>query len=380
MKVYFDNAATTKPDPGVVEAMLPYLSEHFGNPSSTHSYGREVKSAIEESRKSVAEILEASPLDIYFTSGGTESDNIALCGMVDAYGIKTVVSTRIEHHAVTHTLDYLQKTRGTQIIFLDLDSSGQYENDQLESILKDNKNSLVTLMHANNEIGNVVSIKKVGELCKEFGAYFQSDTVQTIGKYRICLDRLNVQSISGSAHKFHGPKGIGLMYLKKDMKIGSYFHGGGQEREMRPGTENVAGIVGLTKALEIANENLESNQEYISGLKERLITGLKNKIPGVTFNGLSGDMTKSLFNVINVHLPGNYKSDMLLFQLDLKGISASGGSACGSGALVGSHVLNAILPDDEGTSIRFSLSKFNTSDEVDYTINTLADIIGSDQS
>ncbi|MFC2124849.1 cysteine desulfurase family protein [Bacteroidota bacterium] len=375
MNVYLDNAATTKPDPEVVEAMLPYISDHFGNPSSTHSYGREVKSAIEESRKSIAELLEANPSEIYFTSGGTEADNIALCGMVDSYRIKTIISTKIEHHAVTHSLDHLQKTRGTQIFFLDLDSTGQYEGDQLESILKDNKSTLVSLMHGNNEIGNLVSIKRIGELCREYNAYFQSDTVQTMGKYKICLHRLDIHSISGSAHKFHGPKGIGLLYLNKELKIGPYFHGGGQEREMRPGTENVAGIVGLAKALETANEDLETKQEYISALKDRLINRLKEQIPGVTFNGLSGDLNKSLFNIINMRLPGHHKSDMLLFQLDLKGISASGGSACGSGALVGSHVLNAIQPDDEGTSIRFSLSKFNTPEEVDYAANTLADMI-----
>jgi len=375
MKVYLDNAATTQPDPGIVEAMLPYLSDHFGNPSSMHAYGREVKSAVEKSRKTIAEILEANPSEIYFTSGGTESDNTSLCGLVDAYNIKTIISTRIEHHAITHTLDYLHKSRGIEILYLDLDQTGQFDFEQLENLLKGRKDALVTVMHGNNEIGNLVSIKSIGELCKEYGAYFQSDTVQTMGKYKICLHRLNIHSISGSAHKFHGPKGIGLLYLQNGIKIHPYFHGGGQEREMRSGTENVAGIVGLAKALELADEGLEQNKEYIIGLKNRLISGLKENIPEIIFNGLSGDLQKSLFNIVNLHLPGKYKADMLLFQLDLQGISASGGSACGSGALVGSHVLDAINPGDEGTSLRFSLSKFNTAVEVDYAVNTLTEII-----
>jgi len=375
MKIYLDNAATTPLDPDVYAAMQPYLKEGFGNPSSTHSFGRESKSAIETARKKVATLLNATPAEIFFTSGGTEADNTTLTGLIRRYSIQHVITLPIEHHAVLHPLEYLESTGMIKIRFLDVDQEGNFDMDQMVKLLKSNKNVLVSLMHANNEIGNLINLEEIGAVCKEYNALFHSDTVQTIGRYFFDLKKTPLNAILGSAHKFHGPKGIGFMYVNSKTKIPPYILGGGQEREMRAGTENVYGIVGLARAMEIAYDQYETNRKHIERLKLKMIDGLKKIIPGVQFNGRSGDINNSLYSVLSTSLPSSEKNEMILFQLDLNGIAASGGSACGSGAQKGSHVINALKADPERTTIRFSFSKFNTADEIDYTLSKLKDIL-----
>ena len=374
MQVYLDNAATTPLDPQVYEAMQPYLKERFGNPSSTHSFGRASKSAVESARKKVAELLNATPGEIFFTSGGTEADNTTLHGLIRRYNIKHVITTHIEHHAVLHTLEYLESLGLTSLIYLEIDQEGNFNIDQLTNLLQEKKDVLVTLMHANNEIGNLYDLNQIGELCKEHNALFHSDTVQTMGRYVLDLDKTNINAVIGSAHKFHGPKGMGFMYVNADKRIPPFILGGGQERELRAGTENVSGIVGLSKALEVAYDQLPTNRKHIEHLKSKMRDSLNDIIPGVRFNGKSGDIKHSLYSVLSVSLPPSSKNEMILFQLDLKDIAASGGSACGSGALKGSHVINALETDSDRTTIRFSFSKFNTEEEIDYTIATLKDI------
>lgn len=375
MEVYLDNAATTPIDPEVYEAMQPYLKEGFGNPSSTHSYGRTSKSAIESARKKVADLFNTTPGEIFFTSGGTEADNTTLHGLIRRYNIKHVVTAYIEHHAVLHTLEYLESIGLTRIIYLEVGQDGNINTDQLVDLLREKKDVLVSLMHANNEIGNLIDLQQVGELCKEHNALFHSDTVQTVGRYTIDLDKTDINAILGSAHKFHGPKGVGFMYVNAGTRIPPYILGGGQERDLRAGTENVYGIVGLAKALEVAYDQLETNRKHIIHLKSKMIKGLRNIIPDVQFNGKSGDIEDSLYSVLSVSLPPSDKNEMILFQLDLQNIAASGGSACGSGALKGSHVINALNTDKNRTTIRFSFSKFNTDKEIDYTISTLKTIL-----
>jgi cysteine desulfurase len=375
MRVYFDNAATTPLDPEVLDVMMPYYQKYFGNPSSTHSHGREAKSAMESARKKIAEMLNTSPANLFFTSGGTEADNISIRGLIDTHELEHVVSTRIEHHAVLHTLEALQKENRIRISYLDLDEKGNIDLDQLEKVLSGQPNSLVSLMHANNEVGNLLDINKVAELCKEYQSYFHSDTVQTVGKYPLDLKALPVQAILGSAHKFHGPKGIGFLYLQNGASLRLMMFGGGQERDIRPGTENVAGIVGMAKALEIAISEHEENKNHIRGLKEKMILQLKQHIPGISFNGNSANLDESLYTVINVELPDSDANEMVLFKLDLNHISASGGSACASGALKGSHVINQIRKKKNSSTIRFSFSKFNTDEEVNYVVKTLSRIL-----
>lgn len=373
MNVYLDNAATTPLDPEVFEAMKPFLMEHYGNPSSIHSHGRKVRSAIEYARKQVAELLNASTGEIFFTSGGTEADNAVLCSNIDTYDLKHVISSPIEHHAVLHTLENLAKQGRIRLSFVELDEKGHVIYDHLEALLKQYPKSLVSLMHANNEIGNINDLSEIGYLCAKHGAIFHSDTVQTVGHYRHDLKDLNVHCITGAAHKFHGPKGAGFMYIKKDSKINPYIHGGAQERNMRGGTENVYGIIGLAKALEIAYRDMEEHQNHIQGLKDRMISRLRESIEGVSFNGDSANPEKSLYTVLNVCLPKSPDNDMLLFTLDINGISASGGSACSSGASVGSHVLSGIKADPERGAVRFSFSKYNTAEEIDYAVEKVAE-------
>jgi len=375
MSIYLDNAATSPLDPEVYEAMRPYLTDHFGNPSSTHSFGRTTKSAIESARKKVAEILNASPSEIFFTSGGTEADNTSLDGLVLRYNIKKVVTSRLEHHAVLHTLEHLKSKGLIKIHFLDNDEKGSFDLSQLEDLLKDEESMLVSLMHGNNEIGNLISLEDVGNICHEHKALFQSDTVQTIGRYPIDLGSLKINAILGAAHKFHGPKGIGFMYINSNTRIPPFILGGGQERDMRAGTENIYGIVGLAKALEISDKEQSNNRKHIEGLKLRMIDGIRNAIAGVTFNGMSDNMDGSLYSVLSVSLPSSPKNEMLLFQLDLNNIAASGGSACGSGALKGSHVINALKTDPDRTTIRFSFSKYNSKEDIDTTISKLVEIL-----
>lgn len=374
MQVYLDNAATTPMDEAVFEAMKPYMLHSFGNPSSIHSHGREVRSAIEKSRKKVADFLNTSPSEIFFTSGGTEADNTALRCSIDTYGLKHAITTPIEHHAVLHTLESLEKEGKIKLSLLDLDGQGNLDVDQLDSLLKNNPRSLVSIMHANNEIGNKYDIEAIGSLCKEHKAIYHSDTVQTVAHYPINLQKIPVCSITGAAHKFHGPKGVGFLYVNNDYKINPLIHGGAQERNMRGGTENVYGIVGLAKAMEIAHENMDKHQNYIQGLKDRMIAKLKDTIPGVAFNGNCLDPEKSLYTVLNVSLPPSGDNDMLLFQLDIQKISVSGGSACSSGSNIGSHVLTALNCDPMRGAVRFSFSKYNTEAEIDYAAEQLATI------
>jgi len=375
MKVYFDNAATTAMDDRVIEAMLPFMKTHYGNPSSVHSHGREVRNAIEKSRKKVAELLNATPSEIFFTSGGTEADNTALVCGVETHGITHAISSPIEHHAVLHTLEVLEKKGKIKLSLLDVDSQGEIDHAQLEELLKANPNSLVSLMHANNEIGNLNDLEKIGALAKEYGAFFHSDTVQTMGHYAHDLKTLPVDAIVAGGHKFHGPKGSGFLYVRKDKKIHPFIHGGAQERNMRGGTENVIGIIGIAKALELAYDDMAGHQTHVEKVKNHFIEKLVTEIPGVEFNGLSADLGKSLYTVLNVSLPPSEANrGMLLFNLDLEGISASGGSACSSGATVGSHVLRAMNHNPERDSVRFSFSRFNSLEEVDYTIGKLKEL------
>ncbi|HMP98131.1 MAG TPA: cysteine desulfurase family protein [Cyclobacteriaceae bacterium] len=374
MNVYLDNAATTALDPEVFEAMKPYMMDNFGNPSSTHAHGRKVKSGIESARKKVAELLNTTPGEIIFTSGGTEADNAIICSAVKTFGVKHIISSAIEHHAVLHTVESNAHDGKVQLHWVELDEKGHVKLNHLEQLLKQYPSALVSLMHANNEIGNLLDIEQVGELCDAHGAYFHSDTVQTIGHYRHDLKKIKVCGLSAGAHKFHGPKGAGFMYIRKDKKISPFMHGGAQERNMRGGTENVYGIIGLAKALEIAYRDMDEHERYIKGLKARMIERLKENIPGVAFNGDSANLDKSLYTVLNVCLPESEDKDMLLFNLDLAGISASGGSACSSGAAKGSHVLEALGVNPNRASIRFSFSKFNTAAEIDFAVEKLSEM------
>lgn len=374
MRIYLDNAATTPLDPEVFEAMKPFLLEDFGNPSSTHSHGRKVRAAIESSRKKIAELLQCTPGEIIFTSGGTEADNTILISGVHTYGIKHIISSPLEHHAVEHTLNHIAKQEGIQLHMVNHDAKGHVDYIQLEKLLGQYPTALVSLMHANNEIGNLLDIERVAALCKQFNAYFHSDTVQTMGHYPHNLGQLHVHGITAAAHKFHGPKGVGFMFIRKDKKIQPLMHGGAQERNMRGGTENVYGIIGMAKALEIAYRDMTDHQQYIQSLKSRMIEKLKAHIPGIEFHGDSANAEKSLYTVLNVSLPESEENEMLLFNLDLAGISASGGSACSSGASTGSHVLGALYPNSKRGAVRFSFSKFNKPEDIDTAVTKLAEL------
>jgi cysteine desulfurase len=374
MKIYLDNAATTPLDPEVFEAMKPFMLEDYGNPSSTHAHGRKVRAAIESSRKKIAELLNCTPGEIIFTSGGTEADNTLIISGINTYGIKHAISSPIEHHAVTHTLETMEKQGVIQLHHVSLSEKGHVDLNHLEELLKQYPNSLISLMHANNEIGNLLDIKKVGELADQHNAFFHSDTVQTMGHYRHDMKDLHVCGMTAGAHKFHGPKGTGFMYIRKGRKIDQFIHGGAQERNMRGGTENTYGIIGLAKALEIAYHEMDEHKNYIMGLKSRMIEKLKQEIPGIDFHGDSANLDKSLYTVLNVSLPESEENEMLLFNLDLQGISASGGSACSSGASTGSHVLGALYPGSKRGAVRFSFSKYNKPEEIDFTVSKLAEL------
>ncbi|HBK88875.1 MAG: cysteine desulfurase family protein [Cyclobacteriaceae bacterium] len=374
MRVYLDNAATTPLDPEVFEAMKPFMLEDFGNPSSTHAHGRKVRAAIESSRKKIAELLQCTPGEIIFTSGGTEADNTLIISGIQTYGIKHAISTPIEHHAVTHTLEVMAKAGEIELHYVALDENGHVNLTDLERLLKLYPNALVSLMHANNEIGNLLDIRRVGELCEKHQAFFHSDTVQTMGHYRHNMKELFVCGLTAGAHKFHGPKGVGFMYIRKDKKIHQFIHGGSQERNMRGGTENVYGIIGMAKALEISYREMDDHQKHITGLKARMINNLKQAIPGVSFHGDSANLERSLYTVLNVSLPPSEENDMVLFNLDLQGISASGGSACSSGASTGSHVLGALYPESKRGAVRFSFSKYNTVADIDFATEKLAEL------
>ncbi|MBL7859151.1 MAG: cysteine desulfurase [Cyclobacteriaceae bacterium] len=374
MSIYLDNAATTPIDPEVFEAMKPFLLENFGNPSSTHAHGRKVKTALESARKKIAELLNCTPGEIIFTSGGTEADNAILVSAIQTYGIEHIISSPIEHHAVEQTLSSISKQGKVKLHMVGLDERGHVDLQHLEILVKENPKALVSLMHANNEIGNLLDMDRVATLCDNYGAYFHSDTVQTVGHYRHDLSNLKVHGITAAAHKFHGPKGAGFMFIRKEKKISPFVLGGSQERNMRGGTENVYGIIGLAKALEIAYRDMEEHMQHIKKLKARMIEGLIEQIPNVSFHGDSIHPDNSLYTVLNVSLPESEENGMLLFNLDLKGISASGGSACSSGATTGSHVLGALYPTSKRGAVRFSFSKYNTPEEIDFAVSTLAEL------
>ena len=376
MRIYLDNAATTPLDPEVFEAMKPFMLDDFGNPSSTHAHGRKVRAAIESARKKIGELLHCTPGEIIFTSGGTEADNTILTGAIMSYGVQNIITSPIEHHAVEETLNNLSKKKHIHLDMVKLDKQGNIDLEHLDFLLRKHPMALVSLMHANNEIGNLLDIEAVGELCQQHKAYFHSDTVQTVGHYVHDLRKIKVHGMVAAAHKFHGPKGVGFMFIRKDKKIQSFVHGGPQERNMRGGTENVYGIIGLAKALEIAYQNLQEHKQYITGLKARMIEKLKASIPGVAFHGTSANLDKSLYTVLNVCLPESDQNSMLLFNLDLHGISASGGSACSSGATNGSHVLGALYPDSKKGAVRFSFSKYNTEEEIDFAVEKLQECLG----
>ncbi|OJV21039.1 MAG: cysteine desulfurase [Dyadobacter sp. 50-39] len=371
MKVYLDNAATTQLDPEVLEAMLPLMTEQFGNPSSIHSYGRAVRSSIERARKSIAATLNAAPAEIFFTSGGTEADNTAIRSSIETFGLRHAITSRIEHHAVLHTLEHLKKLGIIELSYVNLNAKGEVDLEHLEALLASKPRSLVSLMHGNNEIGNLLDLEAAGDICEKYNAIFHSDTVQTMGHYRHDLQKLKTNFIVGAAHKFNGPKGVGFLYVRPGIKINPFVHGGAQERNMRGGTENIYGIVGLAKALEIAYRDMDSHKAHIEGLKGRMIAKLQDGIEGVAFNGNSADLGKSLYTVLNVSLPPSDISDMLLFNLDIAGIAVSGGSACSSGTDIGSHVLNELRIDENRANVRFSFGKYNTEAEIDYAAETL---------
>ena len=367
MAVYLDNAATTPIAPEVVEAMIPVLKDGFGNPSSTHAFGRKSKALIETSRRSVAKHLNCQPSEIIFTSGGTEADNMALQSSVDVLGVTHIITSRIEHHAVGHTAESIGKDKTITISYVNIDDKGHVDLAHLEELLQGDEKKLVSLMHANNEIATLLPLKKVSELCRKYGAYFHSDTVQTMGHYAFNMQELDIDFLTCAAHKFHGPKGIGFLYVNKRVKSGSLIHGGSQERGLRGGTENVYGIVGLTKAMELAYEDVEAHQKHVQELKTYMINALKDYFDDVDFHGET-DPERSLYTVLNVCFPKTDKSAMLLFTLDLKGVAVSGGSACSSGANTGSHVLTGIGADMTRPNARFSFSRYTTKEEIDFAL------------
>lgn len=373
MQVYFDNAATTPLDPEVINVMTETMHEHFGNPSSIHAHGRQVKTIVEKARKTVAGLLKASPSEIFFTSGGTEADNMAIVRSVIDLGITYAVTSPLEHHAVLHTLEAQEKQGHIKLSFVRIDEKGNVDLDHLRELLTQGPRAFVSLMHANNEIGNLTDIKRVSEICQEYDAVFHSDTVQTMGHYIHDLSELKIDFITGAAHKFHGPKGVGFLYVNSRNKIQPLIYGGAQERNMRGGTENVYGIVGLAKALELCYREMDTHQQHIQGLKDYMRTALQDAIPDVQFNG-NIEAANSLYTVLNVSLPCTEIADMLLFSLDIAGVSASGGSACSSGSEIGSHVLRAIGNGSQRPSVRFSFSKYNTKEEVDFVVRTLKEL------
>jgi cysteine desulfurase len=373
-RIYFDNAATTAIDPLVLEAMMPYFTEKFGNPSSIYSYGRETKIAIESARKKVAQLLQAHPSEIFFTSGGSESNNTAILAAIRDLGCTRIISSAIEHHAVSHTIEHYEQLGSIRAAYVNVLDDGHIDLTHLEQLLSaSQEKTLVSLMHANNEIGNILDLEAVSTLCKKYQAYLHSDTVQTVGHYPIDLSKLHVHFITGAAHKFHGPKGVGLLYINREVQIKPFIFGGAQERNMRAGTENIYGIVGFAKALELADANHEADSAHILGIKEYMREQLMQHIPGVGFNGDS--MGRSLYTVLSTNFMRSEKSDMLLMNLDLHNICASTGSACSSGAEEGSHVIRALNVNSNQLTIRFSFCKYNTKAEVDQVVRTLVELV-----
>lgn len=377
MKIYLDNAASTAVDPKVLEIMMPWLTDGYGNPSSIHSKGRETRAAVEKARKTVAGRLNASTAEIFFTSGGTESNNFVLQNAVNHLGIKHIISSKIEHHCVLHTLELLAENQEISIHFVDILRDGHIDMASLKEILAGlEEPAMVSLMYVNNELGNILDVKSVGELCTQYGALFHTDSVQAITHQEIDLQELKIDFLSGSAHKFHGPKGIGFLYSKADHQVKPLIIGGSQERNMRAGTENVASIVGLAEAMELGYAHLEEDRIYIQGLKDYFIDNVKERLPEATFVGDISE--KSQYTILNISFENYSNSSLLLLNLDIEGVCVSGGSACSSGADAGSHVLASVYPDKSiKESIRFSFSKTNTRKELDLVLDYLTDQLES---
>ena len=371
IKVFFDNAATTPMAPEVIDVMTDIMKNHYGNPSSQHSFGRATRSIIETSRKKIANFLNTSPGNIFFTSGGTEADNMAIkCGIKD-HNITHAITSKLSHHAVLHPLEELEKSGVIKLSYVEVNEKGQVSLSNLKELLESHPRTFVSILHANNEIGTIQDITAIGDICKEHNAIFHSDTVQTMAHYRYDLQKINVDFIAASAHKFHGPKGIGFVYISDNIKISPLLSGGSQERNMRAGTENLIGIAAISHAMEMAYEKMEEETEYIKRIKSHMIAELKKHIPQVKFNGMCDDIDNSLYTVLSCSFPETPMAEMLLFNLDIKGIACSGGSACTSGSNKGSHVIQEINPNSKRPSVRFSFSKYNTIEEVDYVVDVL---------
>ena len=380
-KIYFDNAATTQIDLKVIEQMKSVMSDNFGNPNSTHSYGRSSRTLIEKARKTIANQFNASTSEIYFTSCGTESDNMVLISAVRDLNVKTIITSKVEHKAVLNVVKYLEETESIDLKYVNVSNDGLIDYNHLQTLLKKCSNKcLVSLMHINNEIGSKLDLNLVGNLCNDNNALFHSDTVQSIGKYEFDLSKLNIDFIVGSAHKFHGPKGIGFVYINKNLKLNPFVIGGNQERGMRAGTESVHNISGMELAFINSYTNIQENNNHISSLKSTFIKKIKKDIPEIKFNGSCDDDLLSSFSILNICLPVPKEKAVLLdFNLDMKGIACSRGSACQSGSITGSHVLNSILSDEDlnKPSLRFSFSKYNNNKEVEKVINVLKEFIDS---
>ena len=374
-RIYLDNAATTPIDPDIIKMMNEIMKVNFGNPSSAHSYGREARTIIEDSRKVIADLLHTSPGSIFFTSGGTEANNMAIKRSIYDQNIKHAITSKIAHPAVLAPLQELSGRGLITLSYVEIDNKGRISLSDLRSKLNSFPSSFVSIMHANNEIGTIQDIKKIGGICREFNSTFHSDTVQTVGHYNFNMQELDVDFITASAHKFHGPKGVGFIYLSDNVNVKPLLLGGSQERNMRAGTENLHSIAGLAMAMQIAYNNLDEDTRYIKKLKSYMIERLKSEIPDIDFYANCTDLTNSLYTVLSVNFPKNEISEMLLFNLDIMGICCSGGSACSSGGVKGSYVFSSIVPNSERPGIRFSFSKYNTVEDIDYTIKVLKDLV-----
>ncbi len=377
MAIYLDNAATTPLRKEVKDCMMSLLEGPFGNPSSTHQFGRKSRALVEDARRYIAKSLHCTPHEIIFTSGGTEADNMALTVSVRDLGVKRIITSPIEHPAVLRTAEALAEKDGIQLDLVRIDERGAIDLDHLEELLKNTHTTLVSLMHGNNEVGNLLDIVQVGKLVKSYGAYFHSDTVQTVGHFNLHLDELPVDFIAASAHKFYGPKGVGFLYIRNTVKVGPVLYGGGQERGMRSGTENGFSIAAMHTALKACHDNLVSESAYIKELKKYLKSSLQANFPSLEFNGHSGEMDKSLYTVLNVGFPDMLNDSLFLFNLDMRGLAVSGGSACASGSQKPSHVIEA-LGNPNYPVVRFSLSKNNTREEIDQVIKILKEVSGKD--
>ena len=373
-RVFLDNAATTPMAPEIIDMMSDMMKSHFANPSSVHSFGRESKIIVENARKSIARLLNSAPGTIFFTSGGTEADNMAIkCGIHD-HRITHAITSKISHHAVLYPLQDLEKEGVIKLSYVDIDNNGEISLSHLQEILESNDRTFVSIMHANNEIGTIQDINSIGDICKQHNAIFHSDTVQTIAHFPFDMQELNVDFMAASAHKFHGPKGVGFIYISEDIQINPLFRGGGQERNMRAGTENIYGIAALAKAMEMAYANLEEETNYIKGLKKYMIDKLKTEMDDVQFYGKCADLDNSLYTVLSCHFPETDIAEMLLFNLDILGVACSGGSACSSGSSKGSHVLTEIVSDSKRPGMRFSFSKYNSKEDIDFAVAKLKEL------